>query len=209
MIVSLGFPMVKAAVFDVDGVLVEAFVWARILEMEHGLDRSRTDPFFLGPFKKCILGESRLKEELLPFLEEWRWPTTVDEFVTRWFAADSAVNIQALEVVDDLRQYGLNCYIASTQEAERVAYLRNELGFGDRFDGFFFSCEMGVQKPDRRFFDLATQTIGVEPTQIVFFDDHQPNVDGAREAGWRAELCRIGDDLRGMLRKHGVRMPHA
>src|SRR6185503_11360010 len=100
MIVSLGFPMVKAAVFDVDGVLVEAFVWARILEMEHGLDRSRTDPFFLGQFKKCILGESRLKEELVPFLEEWRWPTTVDEFVTRWFAADSAVNIQALKVVD-------------------------------------------------------------------------------------------------------------
>lgn len=190
--------------FDVDGVLVQAFVWARMLEEEHGLDQARTAPFFTGPFKKCVIGKSRLKEELLPFLEQWGWPTTVDDFVHRWFVADSSVNTHALEVVDDLRHNGLPCYVASTQEAERVAYLRNEMGLAERFDGFFFSCDMGVQKPDRKFFDLATHAIGVEPDQIVFLDDHQPNIDGAREAGWRSSLCSIGDDLRENLREHGV-----
>ena len=196
--------MVKAAVFDVDGVLVEAFVWARILADEHGLDRVRTDPFFLGPFKQCVVGEGRLKEELRPFLDDWRWPGTVDEFVARWFEADSGVNGQALDVVDQLRRAGIACYVASTQEAERAAYLRDKLRFGERFDGLFFSCELGVEKPERRFFELATQAIGVEPGQILFFDDHQPNVDGARLAGWRAELYRSGDDLRARLREHGV-----
>lgn len=199
--------MVKAAVFDVDGVLVEAFVWGRILEEEHGLDRSRTDPFFRGPFSKCIVGQARLKDELRPFLGEWGWPTTVDDFVARWFEADSVVNTHVLSIVDELRRGGLACYVASTQEAERVAYLRDAVGLGARFDGFFFSCELGVQKPDHRFFDAATRAIGVEPQHILFFDDHQPNVDGARAAGWRAELYRIGDDMRPKLREHDVRLP--
>lgn len=201
--------MIEAVVFDVDGVLVEASVWARILAEEHGLGRSRTDPFFLGPFKKCVVGEARLKDELRPFLTEWQWPTTVDDFVARWLEADSGVNTRALDVVDALRRDGIRCYVASTQEAERAAYLRDEIALGRRFDGLFFSCELGLQKPDRRFFEAVTQTIGVEPEKLLFFDDHQVNVEGARAAGWTAELYRIGDDMRARLREHGVRVTDA
>lgn len=201
--------MVKAAVFDVDGVLVEAFVWARILEEEYGLDQERTAPFFKGPFKECVLGQAGLEEELVPFLEEWGWPATVDEFVSRWFTADSAVNTHGLEVVDDLRRDGIACYVASTQEAERARYLREELRLADHFDASFFSCELGVAKPDRRFFASLTEAISVEPAEIVLLDDHEPNVEGARAAGWRAVLCRIGDNIRAKLSEEGVRVPDA
>lgn len=199
--------MVKALVFDVDGVLVKAFVWARILEEEHGLDLVRTKSFFSGPFKKCVLGRARLKEELRPFLDEWCWTSSVDDFVDRWFEADSGVNAQVLDAVDQLRRQGLGCYIASTQEAERVAYLRKTLGFGSKFDGTFFSCELGAQKPDRHFFELVTRKIAVDPEEILFFDDHQPNVEGARAIGWHAELYRAGDDLAVKLREYGIRLP--
>ena len=65
-------------------------------------------------------------------------------------------------------------------------------------------AEAAILKPDPKFFDMATQAIGAEPNQILFFDDHQPNVAGARQAGWRSELYRIGEDMQALLRGHGV-----
>jgi len=201
--------MIQVVVFDVDGVLIRDGVFAAMLEKQ-GLTRERTASFFQGgPFTECVLGNADLKEAISPFLAEWGWRDSVDDLLRMWFEADSVVNTDVTDVVAHLRRSGLSCFVASTQEAYRAAYLTNTMGLGLRFDGLFFSCHMLAKKPEAAFFATVTEQIGTRPEQILFIDDHQANVDGARAANWNAELYSFGDDIESILRAYQIPLPNS
>jgi glucose-1-phosphatase len=48
------------------------------------------------------------------------------------------------------------------------------------------SCDLGCRKPDRAAFHRVAARIGVQPGSILFFDDLEENVAGARAAGLQA-----------------------
>jgi HAD superfamily hydrolase (TIGR01509 family) len=78
------------------------------------------------------------------------------------------------------------------------------MGLASRFDRFFFSCHLGVRKPDPGFYRHITRELGVPPAALLFFDDQRANVEAARAAGWRAELYAMGDPLLPALARHGL-----
>ena len=51
------------------------------------------------------------------------------------------------------------------------------------FDLVIESSKEGVRKPDRRFYLLACERLGIEPRQAVFLDDLGVNLKSARELG--------------------------
>jgi HAD superfamily hydrolase (TIGR01509 family) len=60
----------------------------------------------------------------------------------------------------------------------------------DAFDYRFLSYELGLLKPDRDIFDRVAELVAVPPERILFLDDNQLNVDGARDAGLAAARVR-------------------
>lgn len=195
--------MIRSVVFDVDGVLIRDGEFARILGERYGLSLKHTASFFQGPFQDCLLGRADLRESVAPFLVDWAWPGSVDDLLELWFDADSETNDDVLGLADELRARGVPCFVASTQEQHRATHLEHRLGLGARFDGAFFSCHIGTRKPDRAFFDHVASEIGASPSDILFFDDHDSNVKGAREAGWNAERYELGDDVRAIVNSYG------
>lgn len=73
----------------------------------------------------------------------------------------------------------------SVRYAEALAPLRRQ----------FVSYEMRLRKPERAAFDHVARQIGVEPSRILFFDDLQENIDGARATGMAAVLVRSPEDV--------------
>jgi epoxide hydrolase-like predicted phosphatase len=71
------------------------------------------------------------------------------------------------------------------REREQAAY-----GFGDLVDEVVYSHESGMSKPDPAIYALACERLGVSPPQVVFLDDYEPYVAGARLAGIHAVLYR-------------------
>jgi epoxide hydrolase-like predicted phosphatase len=69
------------------------------------------------------------------------------------------------------------------REREQAAY-----GFEDLVDEIVYSHECGMSKPDPGIYALACERLGVEPAQMVFLDDYEPCVEGARDAGIHAVL---------------------
>ena len=67
------------------------------------------------------------------------------------------------------------------------------------FDQVFVSSDLGLRKPERAAFDIVTETIGVDPSAILFFDDTLENVEGARDAGLRAVHVRTTLDVKRAL----------
>jgi putative hydrolase of the HAD superfamily len=79
--------------------------------------------------------------------------------------------------------------LATNQEHRRAAYLHGRIGAAFPVDRVIYSAEVGYQKHDPRFFEIASDMLDIGPrdrSNIVFVDDVMQNVHVARSSGWRA-----------------------
>jgi epoxide hydrolase-like predicted phosphatase len=82
------------------------------------------------------------------------------------------------------------------REREQAAY-----GFEDLVDEIVYSHECGMSKPDPRIYTLACERLAVEPARMVFLDDFEPYVAGARAAGIHVVLYRDNAQAIGEIEK--------
>ena len=78
-----------------------------------------------------------------------------------------------------------------------------------RLNHHFASHLLGLRKPDDAIYERVERDTGFAGPQVVFFDDMQDNVEGARRRGWRAhQIARDEPDpiarVRRHLAEHGV-----
>ena len=181
--------MIKTICFDADGVLVNpAFQFSRHLQEVHHITMEMTMPFFTGVFNECLLGKKQIQDELPPYLAAWGWQQDVDAFIQTWLKQDDVVDAKMIHTVQQLRKAGFQCCLATNQEQNRAAYMRNQMGFEALFDECFISCEMGSQKPDNAYYRYIENTLGLKPEEILFWDDSAGHVVAARKQGWQAEV---------------------
>jgi len=64
------------------------------------------------------------------------------------------------------------------------------------FRHLLYSHEVKARKPERAVFEQATRLAGCRPEEVLFFDDLQANVLGAREFGWQGVVFTHADDVR-------------
>ena len=186
---------IKAVISDADGVLVFPWRFAQHLTREYQITREATQAFFSGEFTDCLVGKADLAEVLPPYLAEWGWGRSVEEFMQLWFSVEDAVDEQVLNAMRMLRASGFVCCLASNQEQHRAAYMRTKMGFDAEFDALFFSCEIGAKKPDARFYKAIEDALGLPGEQIAFWDDTASHVDAAELRGWRAEKFTSAEKL--------------
>jgi putative hydrolase of the HAD superfamily len=78
------------------------------------------------------------------------------------------------------------------------------MGFAESFDGLFFSCDLGVKKPDAAFFDAICTRVAMAPGSLLLIDDTPDNVRAAADAGWHAEIFTDAAALRQQLARHPI-----
>jgi putative hydrolase of the HAD superfamily len=86
----------------------------------------------------------------------------------------------------ELRAAGREIYFLSNMPAPYAAHLRRENEFIGWFRDGIFSAHVHHIKPEREIFELAAQRFGARPDELLFFDDHGPNVEMAASLGWKA-----------------------
>lgn len=89
-------------------------------------------------------------------------------------------------LLDRLRGSGVPLYYLSNMPAPYADHLEREHAFVGWFADGVFSGRVRVSKPDPAIFALAAGRFGVPAQELVFLDDHLPNIAAAREAGWTA-----------------------
>jgi putative hydrolase of the HAD superfamily len=65
------------------------------------------------------------------------------------------------------------------------------IGYRDLFHREFYSCQIGIAKPDIGFFKFILSELDVPPTSVLFVDDREENVASASEAGLQASLFPV------------------
>ncbi|MFN8531927.1 MAG: HAD family phosphatase [Dehalococcoidia bacterium] len=96
---------------------------------------------------------------------------------------------EMLHVLTLLREQGYRTGLISNCDNETVV-LWPETPFLSAFDATVFSCDMGLMKPDPRIYALASERLGVPPSQTVFIDDNEEFVAAAEAVGMRGIICR-------------------
>jgi len=94
----------------------------------------------------------------------------------------------AVETLTELRRMGLKVALMSDCTAE-VPILWAELPFAALFDEVLLSCELGLRKPDPKFYALACERLDVSPGRCLFVGDGASSeLTGAMRAGMDAVL---------------------
>jgi putative hydrolase of the HAD superfamily len=75
-----------------------------------------------------------------------------------------------------------NSFVGARREEEA------RFGFAVMTDLIVYSHEEGMNKPDRRIYERAWQRLGVQPHEMIFLDDMEPNILAARKCGIHAIL---------------------
>ncbi|MBI2411223.1 MAG: HAD-IA family hydrolase [Candidatus Kerfeldbacteria bacterium] len=180
---------VRVVLFDCDGVVITGKRFSYYLHQDFHLTEEETAPFFTEHLLDCIVGKADLKKELQPYLVQWKWQGSVDEFCDYWFRSENAIDSRVIDVVAQLRSQGVRCFVATNQEQHRTTYLREMLQFNQLFDGVFSSSDIGYTKGSPEFFARVLQQLQpCTKEELLLWDDTQQNVDVAREFGIHAEF---------------------
>ncbi|RPJ29627.1 MAG: hypothetical protein EHM33_00145 [Chloroflexi bacterium] len=194
---------IKAICFDADGVVVNPQMqFSKHLKKEHGISPEMTQSFFHGVFNDCLVGKADLEDVLPAFLRDWNWKGSVNEFIDTWLLTDHVVDVRIINMIQRLRQNGVICCLATSQEHNRAEYMKTRMGFQDMFDHLFFSCEVGWQKPQHAYFQHIEKALALEKKSILFWDDSRENIEAAREFGWNAEIYTGFAEFEKIIRKY-------
>lgn len=196
--------MIDVLLLDVDGVVITGDYFSDVLERDLGLTLVDTKDFFGGPFLECLVGKADLKQEIAHYLPQWGWNKSVDEFLNYWFTSHSKINNELIAAVQQLREDGIHCYLATNQEQYRSAYIWEDLGLKDKFDGKFASHSVGYVKKQPEFFEHVVETLKIHPSAILFFDDSSIEVASAKGVGLAAEQYVSFDQLQKDLIAYGL-----
>lgn len=186
-------PTIDVLLLDADGVIQDIDEFP--LRMTALLQGRATLPELLAVESTAITGHTDLTADLARFLTERGISSTPEELHAVWRGTRPLPGV--LELIDRVRAAGVRVYLATNQQPVRGLFIQESLGYSRRFDGEFYSFEMGVAKPDPAFYTHICKELGIEPSRVFFVDDLLPNVEGARQAGVRAGHLPRQDPLPG------------
>ena len=184
---------------DVDGVLVngrprDGQHLFTDLEADLGVPLDRLQAEFFKPHWEAIVtGRAQMMERLVPVLARIAPSLPAQRFIDYWFENDSRIDEDVRAALGHYRAAGRKVFLATNQEHLRAKYLMETLGLAADVDGIFYSAALGDRKPGAAFFRLAAAGAGAQPQDIVFVDDAEVNVEGARRAGWTSVHWTGGD----------------
>ncbi|MDR3574214.1 MAG: HAD family phosphatase [Anaerolineaceae bacterium] len=158
--------------------------------------------------KAAFLSEDSRTAELGKITREQHWSRVAARFGMRpqdghifedQFWAGDQVDLDLITFIRALRpkyKTGLLSNAWSDMRQLLDGYLPHCL---DAFDASIFSYEVGLVKPDARFYQAILSLMKVEASQAIFIDDFGINIEGALAAGLNAIQFENVDQVKEIL----------
>jgi FMN phosphatase YigB (HAD superfamily) len=112
---------------------------------------------------------------------------TMDEF-SGFFADIFTPITPMIELYAKLHHHGIPTYVLSNTNDLAVEHIRRHFPFFSDFDGYIFSYEIGIMKPDAKIYEALEKLAGRRGNEIVYLDDRLENVHAGAARGWQAIL---------------------
>lgn len=191
---------IRALLFDLGGVLVE-IDWDRAFR--HWADHAGADAdqlrarFSFDPhYERHERGEIGAAEYYASLRDSLGIDVPHDVFDAGWKAIFPGLVTPTIELLRELHGRIPLYLFSNTNLAHQDEWSSRFAEALAPFDRMFTSCEIGARKPEREAFEHVAREIGLPLEAILFFDDTEANVLGARAAGMPAVHVRSPGDVR-------------
>ena len=178
--------MIKAVIFDLDGLLLDSEIVA--FKVYEELGERFSFELTLPDFMQNFCGQP-LRRNVAYCNERFQLSWTLEEAVEEVLRIekrllDEGVEVMpgAMELLLFLKENNYKTCIASSSARERSMNLLKQHDLVKFFDDFVFGPEVEKGKPNPDIFLKAAEKLGVEPEQCLVLEDSQAGIQAAYTA---------------------------
>lgn len=140
-----------------------------------------------------------------PLLERFpEYSDAIHAWETRWWDMFSGAIPETEAAIEALHAAGVPQYGVTNMSHETFPGTIAMSPAFTRLRDYVVSARDGVLKPDPAFYALACQRFGLEPSQVLFFDDSEWNVRAAHAFGFDVHHFTDPGDVRPALEARGL-----
>lgn len=183
----------KNIIFDLGGVILDvdynltrtAFEKLGVTHFDEMYSRANADKLF----QKLETGE--ITDDV--FYKEFNRCTGLqlsdEEIRKAWDAMLLYFRGKSLEFLERIRPRYKTYLLSNTNYVHIAAFketLHQQIGvktLEEYFDEAFYSCEIGLRKPDAACYEWVLKNLKIQPDETLFIDDSLHNIQGAKKAG--------------------------
>ena len=190
--------MIKAVLFDYGGVIKSSY--SHIQEIADAYDVP-TNVLIkaMTPIRE-VLGKGNIAEDSfwqrLSSALQKATPKNAQDLFRENYHKTFHLYPEMVDFARMLKEKGLKTAVLSNTIEPHVEIIERHKGY-DSFDEIVLSCRVGIRKPNPRIYLLATEKLGVQPTECIFTDDKQKNLAPAQKLGMQTVLAQSPQQIIG------------
>lgn len=198
--------MIRAVCFDLDGLFFteRSFSDFKMRISDQTNQSDLIDDVFHGSmmsnFKTNIITEETYWDYVRQTLEV----TLTNEEIFKMLRESYVVNAHVKRYVCELKEAGYIICLCSNNFITRIRELEEEFAFLRHFDTRIFSYDIGVLKPNINIFQALVEQCGVNASEIVYSDDSESNLSGAKELGIHTFIFNNINQFKLSLKNFGI-----
>lgn len=130
------------------------------------------------------------------------WAGAIAAYRDRWIEMIGGEIPHTADLARRLKRAGYGVYGLTNWSAETFPLVRARYGIFDELDGMVVSGEEHLLKPDARIYRVLLSRYGLKAEESLFFDDNQPNVEGAQAVGMESVRFVSASQAERVLREY-------
>ena len=134
---------------------------------------------------KAHMGLATDDEHVEALLKFCKSDLSIKQFYEIYNGLDNSLYDDTVEIINDLKNKGYKIGILSNLRLMDYKRYKQQIE-KINFDYIFLSCEMKCIKPSSDIYLQVIDALDCEADNIIFFDDNQKNVNGAKQLGINA-----------------------
>lgn len=186
---------IEAVIFDIDGTLVDSmWVWTNIDDVfleKYGL--TEPDDFHEGMEGKSYSETAQYFLDIFPSLTQTR-----EELEAEWmqmayeiYSTQLTLKPGAYEFITEMHAQGIKFGIATSNNRELAEVMLKNNHVMEYIDAIWTSCEAKAGKPNPAVYLRVAETLKVEPTKCLVFEDVPMGILAGKNAGMK--VCAVDD----------------
>lgn len=113
---------------------------------------------------------------------------TDEQLAEGWNTVIGAEITQSMDAIDTVNDRIPTFGFTNTNRTHQIYWEAHFPRLGSLFQKLYASSEIGLRKPDAEAFNHILDEVGIQPDELLFFDDSIENIEGAKKLGIQTVL---------------------